>query len=74
MLTYQADKPEIKPIPNPAKAAKDPKEIASMEQLFLTGLHLEQYRHATYNPMVIIRKLCGVNREMYGVIMPSGCC
>ena len=51
MLTYQADKPEIKPVPDPAKAAKDPKEIASMEQLFLTGLHLEQYRHATYNPM-----------------------
>ncbi len=51
MLTYQADKPEIKPIPDPAKAAKDPKEIASIEQLFLTGLHLEQYRHATYNPM-----------------------
>jgi tetratricopeptide (TPR) repeat protein len=51
LLTYQADKPEIKPIPNPAKAAKDPKDIASIEQLFLTGQHLEQYRHATYNPI-----------------------
>lgn len=51
MLFYQADKPEIKPVPDPAKAAKDPKDIASIEQLFLTGLHLEQYRHATYNPM-----------------------
>ncbi len=51
MLAYQADKPEIKPVPDPAKAAKDPKDIASIEQLFLTGLHLEQYRHATYNPM-----------------------
>lgn len=51
ILSYQADKPEIKPVPDPAKAAKDPKDIASMEQLFLTGLHLEQYRHATYNPM-----------------------
>ncbi|WP_455584260.1 DUF5107 domain-containing protein [Bacteroides sp.] len=51
MLSYQADKPEIKPIPDPAQAAKDPKEISSIEQLFLTGLHLEQYRHATYNPM-----------------------
>lgn len=37
--------------PDPAKAAKDPKDIASIEQLFLTGQHLEQYRHATYNPM-----------------------
>lgn len=51
LIAYQADKPEIKPIPDPAKAAKDPKDIASIEQLFLTGLHLEQYRHATYNPM-----------------------
>lgn len=51
LLEYQADKPEIKPIPDPARAAKDPKDIASIEQLFLTGLHLEQYRHATYNPM-----------------------
>lgn len=51
ILSYQADKPEIKPLPDPAKAAKDPGDIASMEQLFLTGLHLEQYRHATYNPM-----------------------
>lgn len=51
LLTYQADKPEIKPIPDAAKAAKDPKDIASMEQLYLTGLHLEQYRHATYSPI-----------------------
>ncbi|NDV57855.1 DUF5107 domain-containing protein [Bacteroides sp. 519] len=51
LLTYKADKPEIKPTPDPAKAAKDPKDIPSIEQLYLTGLHLEQYRHATYNPM-----------------------
>ncbi len=51
MVEYQAEAPELKPVPEPAKAAKDPKEISSIEQLFLTGLHLEQYRHATYNPM-----------------------
>lgn len=51
LVSYQADKPEIKPVPEPAKAALDPKKIASMEQLFLTGQHLEQYRHATYLPM-----------------------
>lgn len=50
LVSYQAEKPEIKPIPDPAQAALQPKEIASMEQLYLTGLHLEQYRHATYNP------------------------
>lgn len=56
MLTYQADKPEIKPAPDPAEAAKDPRDIASIEQLYLTGLHLEQYRHATYDPMDYYRE------------------
>lgn len=37
-------------IPEPAKAAKQPGEIKSVEQLYLRGLHLEQYRHATYDP------------------------
>jgi len=37
-------------IPAPATAAKPPSEIASNEELFLNGLHLEQYRHATYAP------------------------
>ncbi|MGQ8336221.1 DUF5107 domain-containing protein [Sunxiuqinia sp. A32] len=37
-------------IPEPAKAAKEPAKIKSNEQLYLTGLHLEQYRHATYDP------------------------
>ena len=51
MVRFQPEKPEIRPIPEPAKAAKDPKDIASMEQLFLTGHHIEQYRHATYLAM-----------------------
>ncbi len=37
-------------IPQPARAAQSPSEIASNEELFLNGLHLEQYRHATYAP------------------------
>jgi len=36
-------------IPEAAKAAKQPHEIDSVEQLYLRGLHLEQYRHATYD-------------------------
>jgi tetratricopeptide (TPR) repeat protein len=51
LVEYKAEKPEVKPLPEPAKAAKSPKEVTSTEQLYLTGLHLEQYRHATYNPM-----------------------
>lgn len=41
---------KIAKIPEPAKAAKDPKEIQTCEELYLTGLHIEQYRHATYLP------------------------
>jgi tetratricopeptide (TPR) repeat protein len=50
LLEYQAEKPDIKAIPAPARAAGEPKDLASIEQLYLTGLHLEQYRHATCNP------------------------
>ncbi|MGE5463063.1 MAG: DUF5107 domain-containing protein, partial [Syntrophothermus sp.] len=43
--------PDEKPaIPTAATPAKRPHEIASQEELFLNGLHLEQYRHATYPP------------------------
>jgi len=38
-------------IPSAAVAAKQPAEIEQIEDLFLNGLHLEQYRHATYNPL-----------------------
>lgn len=35
-------------IPPPARPAKSPKDVENTEQLYLTGLHLEQYRHATF--------------------------
>ena len=34
-------------LPEPAKEPPAPEEIATAEELYLTGLHLEQYRHAT---------------------------
>lgn len=48
IVTYQPEPPQKKEIPKAAQAAKAPGEINSIEQLFLTGLHIEQYRHATY--------------------------
>lgn len=50
MLSWEPEPDEIKEVPDPAKAALEPKEIRTTEQLYLTGLHLEQYRHATYSP------------------------
>ena len=52
LLRYAPD--EIEPAPSPVEATEPPapEEIASMDELFLTGLHLEQYRHATRSPGV----------------------
>ena len=51
MLTYSPEpKSNEKPVPDPAKPQRLPKDIKLQEQLYLTGLHLEQYRHATYRP------------------------
>ena len=40
----------VEPVPAPAQPALDPAQIATCEELYLTGQHLEQYRHATYQP------------------------
>jgi len=50
VLNWMPEKEEIKPVPESAKPALSPQDTPSVEQLYLTGLHLEQYRHATYNP------------------------
>ena len=50
LVSFTPLKEEIPKIPEPAQAAKDPKEIQTCEELYLTGLHIEQYRHATYLP------------------------
>ncbi len=50
-LKWHAEPNELRPIPDPAEPALLPEEVKTTEQLYLTGLHLEQYRHATYNPV-----------------------
>jgi tetratricopeptide (TPR) repeat protein len=39
-----------------AKEPPAPEDIATSEELYLTGLHLEQYRHATRNPEIYWRE------------------
>lgn len=51
LVAWTPESGEDRDIPEPAKAAKLPEDIKSVEQLYLRGLHLEQYRHATYNPL-----------------------
>lgn len=51
VMSWEAEPDEIRSIPDAAEAALLPEQIKTVEQLFLTGLHLEQYRHATYSPV-----------------------
>ena len=51
VLQWHAESDDIRPIPDSAEAALQPEQVKTNEQLFLTGLHLEQYRHATWSPI-----------------------
>jgi len=48
LISYQKEKYVEQEVPSPAEPARQPIDVENNEQLFLTGLHLEQYRHATY--------------------------
>ncbi len=50
LVSYQQEQYVEQPVPAPAQPAKKPADVENNEQLFLTGQHLEQYRHATYKP------------------------
>jgi tetratricopeptide (TPR) repeat protein len=50
LIAYQP-KPRVnRPVPAPATEPPPPREIASTDELYVTGLHLEQYHHATRCP------------------------
>lgn len=51
LLEYSTKKLPEKETPEPAKAVLKIDEIKTNEGLYLSGLHLEQYRHATYSPV-----------------------
>jgi len=51
LMTWQAEPDGIRPIPDRAEAALPPKDTKTNDQLLLTGLHLEQYRHATWSAL-----------------------
>lgn len=65
LVSYQAKSIATKDIPEAAKPAKRPADIEHIEQLYLSGHHLEQYRHATYNPVDYYQE--GLNRDPYDI-------
>ena len=47
IIRYRPEVQRERPLATPATEPLSPKDIPTVEELYLTGLHLEQYRHAT---------------------------
>ena len=56
LVAYTIKTVEKKSVPPAATEPGLPEEIASNDELYVTGLHLEQYRHATRMPEVYWRE------------------
>jgi tetratricopeptide (TPR) repeat protein len=52
IIRYRPEEKREALLPKPATEPPPPGEISTIEELYLTGLHLEQYRHATRFPEV----------------------
>ena len=70
LLRYSPVREFSEKMPKTVKAVKHPKEIASMEELYFTALHLEQYRHPTRRPEDYY--LEGLRRDPYDSRMNNG--
>ena len=56
IIAYQPKPCANTEVPPPATEPPPPAEIASNDELYVTGLHLEQYRHATRCPTLYWRE------------------
>jgi tetratricopeptide (TPR) repeat protein len=50
IISYRPAKPTKRELPEPAQEPVAPTEMKSVDELYITGLHLDQYRHATRKP------------------------
>ncbi|HZR21093.1 MAG TPA: DUF5107 domain-containing protein, partial [Verrucomicrobiae bacterium] len=50
LVSYRPEPKQEEALPEPAKPIAAPEKLPSTEALYLAGLHLEQYRHATCEP------------------------
>ena len=50
LIEYQPEQPHIVKMPEAAQPLPAPENMSNNEALYLAGLHLEQYRHATFEP------------------------
>ena len=63
LIAYKPETLEDRKLPDPATEPLPPEQVETVEELYLTGLHLEQYRHATRSPETYWSE--GLRREPY---------
>ncbi len=56
IISYEEKPRKESEVPPPAAEPLPPAEIGSVDELYLTGVHLEQYRHATRCPTLYWRE------------------
>jgi tetratricopeptide (TPR) repeat protein len=61
LIAYKPENLVERQPPEPATEPAPPEQVTSVEELYLIGLHLEQYRHATRSPETYWRE--GLKRE-----------
>ncbi len=61
LIAYRPENHVECDLPAPATEPPPPEEIRSTDELYLTGVHLEQYRHATWSPETYWRE--GLRRD-----------
>src|SRR6202035_5489852 len=65
IIRYQPQGEHEVHLPDAATEPPPPAEISTVEELYLTGLHLEQYRHATRSPEAYWEE--GLRRDRHDV-------
>ncbi|HKV57124.1 MAG TPA: DUF5107 domain-containing protein [Ktedonobacteraceae bacterium] len=50
LVEYRPEQPRIAKMPEAAQPLPMPEDMSNNEALYVAGLHLEQYRHATFEP------------------------
>ena len=72
LISYQPVKLKEEPMPDVAVPPKPPAEIESVEELYMTGLRLEQFYNPSFKPEPYYREALGRDPENYRVNIAYG--
>lgn len=76
LISYAPQKLVKEEKPDPIETPKDPKEYKSVEELYLTGLRIEQFKNAIIDPQLYYREALSRDSLDYRVntVMGIRCC